>query len=211
MLEFPRLMDDLAGLRPVFHSEADFQHALAMQLAHELPAADIRLEYRPLPGQSVYTDIWLTLDGVHCAIELKYKTKRATIDIAGERFELANQGAQDIGKYDFWKDVERVEKVRSFRASTAGAVIFLTNDQNYWNEPSREGTCAEAFHVHEGRIAKGELPWAAHTGEGTMRGRKSPVRLNNEHRVAWREYGSGQEGVPQFRYALVEVTARTEV
>ncbi|MCL5886787.1 MAG: hypothetical protein M1617_00545 [Actinobacteria bacterium] len=204
-------MDDLAGLRPVFHSEADFQHALAMQLARELPAADIRLEYRPLPGQSVYTDIWLTLDGVHCAIELKYKTKRATIGIAGERFELADQGAQDTGKYDFWKDVERVEKVRSYREGTTGAVIFLTNDQNYWNEPSREGTCAEAFHMHEGRTATGELPWAGHTGAGTMRGRESPVQLGNKHRVAWRDYGSTQEGVPRFRYALVEVAARAEV
>lgn len=43
------VMGDLAGLRPVFHSEADFQLALAWQVQHADPHATVRLETRPSP------------------------------------------------------------------------------------------------------------------------------------------------------------------
>ncbi|MDZ4654953.1 MAG: hypothetical protein U1F44_03670 [Coriobacteriia bacterium] len=207
MLTLGRIMDALSNMRPVFHSEADFQHALAMQLARDCPGADIRLEYRPLSGRPVYTDIWLTFEGVHYAIELKYKTRGAVLEVAGERFELANHGAQDIGKHDFWKDVQRVEEVCALRDRTAGAVLFLTNDQTYWNESMRVGTCAEAFHMHEGRVATGQLSWADHTGAGTKRKRESGVQLGGSYRVAWRDYGGGQGGLLRFRYALLDVIA----
>lgn len=41
------LMSQLAGTRPIFHSEADFQHALAWEIQNQHPQAAVRLEYRP--------------------------------------------------------------------------------------------------------------------------------------------------------------------
>jgi len=41
------VMYELSVVRPVFHSEADFQHALAWQIHKQNSALKIRLEYRP--------------------------------------------------------------------------------------------------------------------------------------------------------------------
>ena len=58
------LMSALAARRPVFHSEADFQHALAWELHTRLPALDVRLE---LPveasGKALHLDLWLSAPG----------------------------------------------------------------------------------------------------------------------------------------------------
>lgn len=207
MLDLVQPIEALSSIRPVFHSEADFQHALALQLERDYPGIDLRLERRPLPGRPIYTDIWLTLDGINYAIELKYKTRGATVDVRGERFELANHGAQDIGKHDFWKDVQRVEEVCDSVPHTRAAVVFLTNDQTYWRDSGRVGTCADSFRMHEGRTATGQLPWAEHTGPGTKRNREQGVTLRGCYRVRWRDYSD----VPLLlRYALVDVEAGVE-
>ncbi|NLE74234.1 MAG: hypothetical protein GX604_06370 [Actinobacteria bacterium] len=66
------LTKKLASTHRVFHSEADFQHALAWFLHGEIPNAEIRLEHR-VPGMDLrsYLDIWLTVDGQVMAMELK--------------------------------------------------------------------------------------------------------------------------------------------
>ncbi|MDE2142791.1 MAG: hypothetical protein KGJ84_10300 [Elusimicrobia bacterium] len=70
------LMAELAIKRPLFHSEADFQHALAWEIRSRLPDAKIRLEYRPSGFDRMYVDMWVVLaDGTPFAIELKYKTR----------------------------------------------------------------------------------------------------------------------------------------
>jgi len=45
-----RTMASLATRRPVFHSEANFQHAFAWELQRRHEEARIRLETRPRPG-----------------------------------------------------------------------------------------------------------------------------------------------------------------
>ena len=102
MLDLNLLLAGLATKRPVFHSEADFQHALSWELHLMDPNIDVRLEYRPpWIDRKQYVDIWVIQDDTETAIELKYKTKKMDISIAGEQFALQNQAAQDIGRYDF--------------------------------------------------------------------------------------------------------------
>lgn len=72
-------------------------------------------------------------------VELKYPTRRVMTDII--RFGkvlpgveiVKNQGAQDIVMYNFWKDVRRVEIVRSLfpKAVKGGLSVMLTNDDYY--------------------------------------------------------------------------------
>jgi len=50
LAEIEETMAALARVRPLFHSEADFQHAFAWQLHSADPDARIRLETRPRPG-----------------------------------------------------------------------------------------------------------------------------------------------------------------
>jgi hypothetical protein len=48
MIALETLMADLAAERPLFHSEADFQFALAWLIQRQHPEATVRLEYKPL-------------------------------------------------------------------------------------------------------------------------------------------------------------------
>lgn len=69
-----QLLRGLAERRPVFHSEADFQHAFAWE-AHTLdPRIEVRLETHPEPN--VRLDLLLSRPDLdrHTAVELKYLT-----------------------------------------------------------------------------------------------------------------------------------------
>jgi hypothetical protein len=105
--ELETLLAATAAVRPIFHSEADFQHAFAWQLHEAHPDARIRLETRPSPG--VRLDVLATIDGLRIAFELKYLLRDITVTIDGELFQLPNGGAQDLRRYDFVKDVARLE------------------------------------------------------------------------------------------------------
>ena len=69
------LLTSLAGTRKVFHSEADFQHALAWHIHEAMPESQVRLEVdvMQVEHQRTFLDIWLPVEGI--AIELKYKTQ----------------------------------------------------------------------------------------------------------------------------------------
>ena len=108
VLDITRLLDGLARERPVFHSEADFQFALAWRIK-KATSHDVRLEFKPFPEERVYLDIWLPDVGV--AIELKYPTSGLTVNHGDELFALRNHGTPDLGQYDFLKDISRLERV----------------------------------------------------------------------------------------------------
>lgn len=116
MINLANVMNQLAQHRPVFHSEADFQHALAWQLHQMIPSARVRLEYCPVPG--VHLDIWVATDDGSLALELKYLTKGYSANVNGERFELRNHAAQPPGRYNF---VDDITSSRIFRGSNASS------------------------------------------------------------------------------------------
>lgn len=197
-------MAALADLRPLFHSEADFQHAFAWQLHQQYPDARIRLETRARSG--VRLDVLAVIDGRRVAIELKYllRTLKATVD--GEIFDLPFQSAQDVRRYDFVKDVGRLEMLRQEGLADDGFAVALTNDPSYWQPNVREGTTDAAFRLPEGRRLAGVLNWAAHTGAGTMRDRTTPIALGGDYLVTWRDYSKiADERYGHFRYLAIEV------
>jgi hypothetical protein len=208
VIDLHAVMSALSMSRPIFHSEADFQHALAMQVAHLCPTAEIRLECRPVPHERAYLDLWVDDGNQRLAIELKYKTRSADVELKGERFDLANHGAQDIGAYDVWKDVHRVERVCAQRPGVQGCVIFLSNDAGYWRKSGREGTIASAFRLHEGRTASGILAWATHAGAGTTKNREAPIVLRGSYRIHWHDYSKmGPDPRLTLRYTIIPVSA----
>lgn len=179
----------LAVARPVFHSEADFQHAFAWQIHEEHPHLSVRLEYRPqLLDRKAYIDIWVCSGDDICAIELKYKTRRLTTMVKGEPFYLLDQSAQDIARYDFCKDVSRIEVLAKAYPGMLGFAVFLTNDRGYWQKSKRGGTIDTAFRLHEGRELLGELRWDGHASDGTMKDRTDPIRLDGQYGLNWLDY-----------------------
>ena len=143
----------LATKRPYFYSEADFQHALALELA--AAGLKVYLEYPVsgiIPGRrEVHIDI-IVIDGTGIyPIELKYKTKKLRVkDITGSYIDLKNHSAQDINTYLFWKDVQRVESLASTQVTPnfkfkKGFVVFLTNDAAYYTPGSALNTIYTPF------------------------------------------------------------------
>lgn len=94
------------------------------------------------------------------AIELKYFTRKLDVEVGGEAFSLTDNSAQDIGRYDVLKDVQRLGKAVNEEFVDEGYTVFLTNDQNYWSASTQaQATLFEAFRLTEGRVLTGELAW----------------------------------------------------
>lgn len=128
MLNLDRLIKDLSDKRPIFHAEADFQHALAWEIQKHYSESDVRLETKVFgKNTKIYLDILVTYQGKRYAIELKYKTRGLDCVVNGEEFFLNNQGAQDIGRYDVLKDLYRLEQMVDAGVVDEGVLIFLTN------------------------------------------------------------------------------------
>lgn len=201
--ELQALMRGLAAVRPVFHSEADFQHAVAWELHRRHPEASIRLERQVLPA--LYLDLSVTVAGRTTAIELKYATRRFAIDVGGEHFQLRDHSAHDVRRYDVIKDIVRVERVVGERAADDGFVILLTNDAGYWREGARATTADASFRLHDGRTIRGSLAWAASAGAGTIKGREVELSLLSEYVTSWRDYSRLEGSAGVFRYLAIEV------
>jgi hypothetical protein len=208
MLDIDDVMAHLAIERPVFHSEADFQHALAWEIHRRLPDAAIRLELpHALPHRPIHLDLWVRHGDAALAIELKYPTRAFVADIGGEEFALKNHGAQDLLRYDFIKDIQRVEQIVAGRDGVAGYAILLTNDPLIWRQ-GKDSSIDAAFHLWEGRTLTGPVAWAAHAGAGTTKGRETPLALHGAYDLRWRDYSQPDTAHDvRFRYLAVGVEA----
>lgn len=210
-----QIMEKLSKERPFFHSEADFQHALAWKIHEKHPDFKIRLEKREEgDGTEIYPDISIEYSEEHKLykyfIELKYKTKGAEIEYKKEednkeKFHFKNQGAQDCGRYDFLKDVQRLESLIKKYPEGMGYAIFLTNDYLYWENPKHVNTVDREFRIHDGVEIGGELKWKKGASEGTKKGREKTIKLHGNYKMKWREYSKDDENNIEFNYLLVEI------
>lgn len=199
------VLEVLAVRRPVFHSEADFQHALAWAIRETNADIPIRLEFRPFANDALYIDVWLANEPP-IAIELKYPARSADMTVGRERFLLKNHSAQDLTRYDFWKDVTRLERVTTAFPGTLGFAILLTNDRSYWLPSSRPITIDAAFRLHEGRTVSGDLSWMTHAGAGTTKNRERTLPVSGRYDLSWRTYSNvGTDRYSELRYLLVAV------
>jgi hypothetical protein len=60
---------------------------------------------------------------------LKYKTRGLSVQIENEQYRLKDQSTQDVGRYDFIKDIQRLEHVSVGQKNFVGYAVLLTNDQ----------------------------------------------------------------------------------
>lgn len=207
-MRLTEILAQLALRRPVFHSEADFQHALAWEIQSAFPHYDIRLEYNPQAFDSrTYIDIWIrTNTGDNIAIELKYKTKNTKIKIKEEVFELQNHGAPANNRFLVVKDVHRIDHVVKKVPRTTGYVIFLTNNQEYWQAWKVKDTKDKAFRLQEGRILTGTLKWRDNTAISTINKLGESLSLNGEYSLIWENYVNfSRVRYGAFKFLMVKV------
>jgi hypothetical protein len=206
--DIARTLVALAARRPVFHSEADFQHALAWQVQLDHRDAEVRLETRPRRG--VRLDLLVRLDGVRYGVEVKYLVRRVDAVLVDEVFELPNQSAHDIARYDVCRDIVRCERLLQDGFVDQASVVVLSNDPAYWRPGTRIAPVDEAFRIHEGRVLGGTLAWSASAGAGTVRGREAAHDLIGRYPCRWQDFirvvdVNGREHL--FRHLLVHAEA----
>lgn len=209
VLDLVEVLRTLAAKRPLFSSEADFQFALGWEIQLAYRSARVRMEYRPVYlDRRGYLDLWVADEDWTAAIEVKYFTRALDLDVGDERFELLNQGAQDISRYDFVRDVERVESVVRAQPGVVGYALALSNDSSYWRVPTAARvTIDAAFRLHEGSTLTGQRTWGALAGAGTTRGRDKAHVLHGTYPLRWRDYSRVADGPNgTLRYLLVEAT-----
>ena len=150
-----------------FIREQDIQLFLANHFINSRLFDKVFIEYH-IPGNlinnypwtdinNIYIDIVLEKNGKFYPIEIKYKTVSQNLPflVFGQNTNviLGQHGAQNIGCYDFWKDVKRIELFeQSFPNVERGFVLFVSNDQTYQNAPLNQNVGYAPFSIHNGRL-----------------------------------------------------------
>lgn len=205
-LDLNLAMSELAKLRSIFHSEADFQFALAILLHEMWPEFEVRLE---IPQPNRITLDMLVMDASNedrFAIELKYKTALWRGVVAGEAFNLKNHGADVLGGYDIVKDIGRIESLIAGGSANSGAVIALTNEPLYSKpRPAKTKlTNAHEFRVHEGLILSGTRSWGPNTG-GSNKNRTDNIEIAGAYPCDWDDYSNVGGSRGSFRQLVLKV------
>ena len=197
-------------------NERDFQMHLATWLRNSANCYDdVDVEYY-VPCQELDNYVWdselrldivVKKDGEYCPVELKYKTKkverkisRFDEELAGNGGVMMKQGAQDLGMYDFWKDVRRVELVRNrFERVKGSLAVFVTNDE-FYTKGSKESSNNYLFSRSAGKAHSKQKYWAK--PESTCAKTHPNFEVEKEYTIDW--YDKVVDGV-QFYYCILSI------
>lgn len=182
-------------------NERDFQMHLATWLRNSTNRYDdVDVEYY-VPYQELNNYVWkselrldivVKKDGKYCPVELKYKTKkverkisRFDEDLTDDVVVMKNQGAQDLGMYDFWKDVRRVELVRNrFERVKGGLAVFVTNDE-FYIKGSKESSNNYLFNMNAGNAHSKQKHWA--NPDSTCAKTHPNFEVEREYAIEWHQ------------------------
>ena len=237
--EFLEVIQKMSKKRELFHSEDDLKFALSIAIKEKFSEFKIRLE-KPESINMIYRndstsikrtpyDIVLINKNELIPIELKYKTKFLQTQINGEDYSLTTHGAKDIGRFNFRKDLFRIEQFLNKNKSQNGFLLIITNDPGYYSQNvSIKNVLDSNFSFHNGAtINKNDLSWNydnidkriyefilkdnkwkyreknkyhwACVGEKFLR-----LNLVNEYKVEWKDYSKINNSI--FKFCLIRVS-----
>lgn len=141
--------------------------------------------------KNIFIDVVIEIHGKFYPIEIKYKTIKQTFNqnIFGENGLLIStekHGASNLGCYDLWKDVKRLEIInKRFEKVEKGIILFVTNDQSYMRLPLNNNVGYANFSIHEGRniYAESHLFW---NGDLAIAESRPSFEINNHYLITWK-------------------------
>ena len=204
---------ELAVQRPVFQNEMDFQFSFAWQIKMKFPNWNIRFEKNLTDSEDEKRRIDLWIEGENTyAIELKYPTQELFHEVNNEIFKLRNKSAVDYARYDFLKDIKRMEEAVSNNTNVKGYAILITNDMAIEIPATKDDVADFQFRIHEGRVINNEeLDWIRKEGGQSYGERENPIKLKGTYRFNWKDYSElkMKNNLPvtngKFRYLLVKI------
>lgn len=174
------IMSDIKDQKIIYQNEEQFQFDLAWRInkhINENSGIQVLLECFSMTDEKMdnknsrkkfFTDIIL-LDEKGCfiPIELKYKKKgiKTEIGTKKQKVVIGNDGAADLGKFDYLWDIHRIEQLRDKSKTehlqdkrlvsfVRGYAIMITNDDSYWK--TKKGSCADLMTLNK---AIKEIKW----------------------------------------------------
>lgn len=183
----------------IFIREQDIQLYLAYYFRKTNMFKNVFIEYH-IPREllsnyewtdvnNIYIDIVLEKDNLFYPIEIKYKTEEQVLPLLifgqNTKVKLKRQGANNIGCYDFWKDIKRLELLeQTFSNVERGIVLFVTNDIKYLKLPSSTNVGYAQFSINQGReIANNSyITW---NGDLTISNNRPGFTLNHYYFINW--------------------------
>jgi len=199
-----KILKVLSKERPFFYSEADFKFALACKIKEEISPEKIIIEYPEIIcDKRIYIDIYFKKDNKEYYLELKYKTKEFIFNNEEMKYNLKDQKACDFGRYDFIKDIERLEKIKCGTQDKLGYVIFLSNDENYL-QGTKKTNQDYSFNIENNTtITRGEKSWSKKSILKNLGSRKNSLNINNDYFVQWRDYSNFKNS--EFNYLAIKI------
>lgn len=190
----------LSRTRPIFHSEADFQHALAWELHRALPDVSVRLEV-PLAAPKGVLDLLLIQSTRRVGIELKYGRGLLTCYHAGEKFCLPAHPLPVV-RYEFWQDVERLQHWVENRTLTEAFALCLSNNPGCWM-PGNRATTQDQIRFHDSLCQSGTLALDPRPRSDE---KFASIALTREYVCSWKEYSRVSDArCGAFRYLLLDI------
>lgn len=201
------LTDVMARLRehrPVFHSEADLQHAFARVLWELAPQVQSRLEVgRTAAGRTERLDLLCIGPRARTSIEFKYWTRSwaGSVGPHHEAYALKNHGADDLARLNYISDIVRTERFCD-GPDHSGLALVVTNAPALWTPPGPRAKQSRdhEFRIHQGCTLSGTLRWA----EGTIPA--NTRTLQGTYPLDWKPYSNQPGNHGEFRYLAVHTT-----
>ena len=198
--------DALAAGNQYFTREQEIQIYLADKLNQKNIFYNVYLEYNipsnALPNylwkdsNNIYFDIVVLANGKYYPIEIKFKTVSQTVPLKvfgiPSQVILGHHDAQNIGCYDFWKDIKRLELFEEmFEHVEQGIMLFVTNDENYLQKPRNNDVGYAQFSIDENRtVESGQtLDW---NGALSISVNRPPITLYNSYILNWQKLNFNQ-------------------
>jgi hypothetical protein len=202
LFNIERFLEELAKKYKLFHSEADFEKSFIDEITSHLPNCSVNSQV-PMPTKKTeILDIFVESEDQNILVELKYRTKEIELSYRGENYNLKGHSACDQGRYDFIKDICRLERFIEKNPNSMGLAILLTNDHEFWVPAKKVNPNDVHFRIDEGKTLRGTLKWLPAASTGTTKGREDPHILKSSYLINWKDYSL----IPQnFRYTYVEI------
>lgn len=218
----------------IFNSEAQFQFELGMELQKKHPVYKVLFEVLSKEGKkSERIDIVIAdNNGSYIAIELKYNTCKLICE--NPKLELIEQGGSNNVRYDFLKDVTRIEHLKcktsdhikkyneNLTKCIKGYTILLTNEKKYWEKSKQTGDGRKYkynnFCISDEDEIHGKLSWEITPKERTNKDKKRDANLEirGTYYPKWEEYcevepeENKDKNKSVFKYLLLEIPPHKE-
>ncbi len=200
---------ELASRNKIFHSEADFQFQLGWTIKEIDRTLEIRME-RPykIGDEDINIDIIIECNNSTYAIELKYPTSLLEYSISNEIYLLKQQDAYNQRRYDFYKDIQRLESLKANKKIKNGYALLLTNSSTFLKKPKgfhKQFDFSENHSIHPLSYSFEEG-----TSQGTTKGRTDAIQIINTYLCKWNKYLKLPEIYKkqknlEFQYLLIEI------